>query len=334
MLIIVITSVLLNIHFYKHSSDLEKLIHEDREKIQELSAMIESSGSGNLSVFMNTILEEVDTEMKMKGALSDSVIQKLATLSYSFKPHKIYIGDSISKKTISPERGQLMLALLMLDIDSASFTQIKSEVTFAGANLEGADLRGVDLSNADLKGAHFKEANLKKVNLSGADLSDAVLYAANLDSAKLVATNLKRADMRWAMLNHAQLQTADLSGAQMMQAQFIYAEMYKANIQNANLSGAIMQNSNLINANLIGSNLEKTNFNRSNLSFANMRLTKQTETIYSDANLQKVIVDSTWVKDVSDLNIIGYDQILQNYILINDTSDVSGYPYFRLTKLN
>lgn len=331
--VIVIASVIFNIKFYKQNSDLEKQIHEDRKKIQELSAIIESSGSGNLSVFMNTILEEVDSEMKTKSVLSDSVIHKLATLSYSFKPHKIYEGDSISEKTISLERGQLLLALLMLDIDSVSFLRIKSEVSFAGANLNGADLRGVDLSNADLKGAHFKVANLKRVNLSGADLSDAVLYAANLDSAKLVATNFKRADMRWAMLNHAQLQSADLSGAQMMQAQFANAEMYRATIQNADLSGAIMQNANLTSANLIGSNLQRVNFKNAILMYVNMRLTNQFEAIYSDANLHKAIVDSTWMKDSPGWNLTGYEYIKEKYKLLNDTADVTNYPYYRLTEI-
>ncbi len=325
-----------NVYMHKQNALLITQIQDQNKNIKELSEMIESAGAGNLTSFMNMMLDEVDHALKTNPGvvLSDTIIEKIAALSLSFKPYKYFEGDSISEKKMSPERGQLLLALLLMDIDSVSFSKIKSNVTFSGANLNGVDLKGADLSNADLKGAHFKETNLSGTNFNHADLSDAELYAANLDSANFSGADLKRSDLRWAQLNDAELSRADMNGAQMASAQFINANLYKAKIQFADLTGAILHKANLSGVDLMGTGLTKANLSEADLSNTDLRMIKPDEAILNGAEFNKAIVDSTWMKNLNIWRLIGINEIRDNYKIINDTADQWKKPIYRLKKID
>ncbi|MFN0275276.1 MAG: pentapeptide repeat-containing protein [Chitinophagales bacterium] len=330
--IIAAAGVILSVLLFKQNTSLKTQLTGQENKVRDLSKMIETAGSGNIAGLMNNILDEISAELKTEGMLSDSMINKIASLSYSFKPYTYFEGDSLSEKKMSPERGQLLIALLLLDIDSASFSKIKNKVTFAGANLNGADLHGVDLSYADLQGAHCKETILSGANLKGINLSDANLYAAKLDSAELSVADLKRTDLSWAVFHGADLTRADLNGAFMKNTQFISAELSYAKIQWASAEGTIFHKANLENANLMGTNLEKVNLSQANLHKADLRLVKLKDANVFDAEMNRAIVDSTWADSLVIWRLTNTKEILQKYQLKNDTADQWKNPLFRLNK--
>lgn len=332
MIVITITAIVTSIFFYFNNTKLQKQIADEREMMQSMSEIIEKAGSGQLAPIMHTVLEEIHAALQSPtyNGLNDTLISKLATLSYSFTPYPYFEGDSISVRKISPERGQLLIALFLLDIDSVSFQKIKSHVSFSGANLNGANLQGVNLSGADLRGAHFKEANLTGANLNGADISDALLYAAKLDSTSMISTNLKRADMRWCTCNFAAMQMADLNGAQMENAQFMHANLYGASVQYANASGAIFYKGNLLKADLMGTQMIKTNFADANMEYTNLRLVTPQDAIWNNTLLHKATVDSTWMQKMETWQLIGKEEIIQKYQLVNDTADQWKNPLHRL----
>ncbi|MFN3940496.1 MAG: pentapeptide repeat-containing protein, partial [Chitinophagales bacterium] len=326
--------IVVSILLFRQNQSLKNQVTDRHADLQALSEIIEKAGSGSLVTFMQHILEELNTAMQSPAyaGINDTLIAKLSALSNSFTPYPYFEADSISARKISPERGQLLIALLLLDIDSVSLQKIKSAVSFSGANLNGANLAGVDLSGADLRGAHFKEANLKGANLNGADMSDALLLAANLDSATLISTNLKRADMRWSRHNFAQMQAANLNGALMTNAQFIHTDLYKASLQFADVSGAIFYKGNLHSADLMGTTMVKTNFTEADMDYTNLRLTNPQESIWDNTSLHKATVDSMWMQKMEQWRLIGKEAILQHYQLANDTADQWNNPLHRLNK--
>lgn len=317
---------------YRQNAELRTQLRDRDKNIRELSDMLAFSGSGELAPLMDGILSELDHNLKLHpgDVLNDTIINKLKTLSLSFQPRKFYAGDSLTEKKISPERGQLLIGLILLDIDSASFDRIKRAVTFSGANLFKADLHGADLRNADLSGVYLKEANLSGANLSEANLSDADLWGAKLDTAILMGTDLKRTDLRWAQFNGANMREANMNGAKMSGAQFIKADLYKAFIQWADMSGVMLNNADFQYADLMGTVLQKTNFHDADLSHADLRLTNLKEADLSNTRLHKAIVDSTWNNKLPELRITGAREIHEAYELENDTADQWKNPLFRL----
>jgi uncharacterized protein YjbI with pentapeptide repeats len=133
-------------------------------------------------------------------------------------------------KPLSPERGQLLITLTRLPLDTHTNRKIYQSTIFKAADLRGANLRAVDLKAADLRAA----------NLRGADLSEADLNEANLREANLIIANLSGAD----------LSRADLSGAYLMGAYLIRAKLNRVNLRSAYLLGADLSEADLSEADL------------------------------------------------------------------------------------
>jgi uncharacterized protein YjbI with pentapeptide repeats len=333
---IVICCVVVSILLFKQSMSLRNQLAVQEKKIKDLSEQALSAASGNLAGLMQRILDDVANELEANpgAVLSDTLVNKIAAVSHTFKPYKYFTGDSLTERIASPERGQLLLALLLMDMDSASFEKVKRNVTFSYADLHGAYLRGANLSNADLKGANFQSADLSKALFLGADLSDANLYAAKLDSALLDMAILKRADMRWARLNYATLKMANMNGAQMMHSQFIHAVLFNANMQWADMSGAIFREAGMYKSNLMGSIVNNTNFTKANLDRSNLRLIQADASIFNGVQLHAAIADSSWFNNMEVWRLIGKDEIKNTYILVNDTTIHFNYPLFRFQKID
>lgn len=331
ILLIASAGLICSLMFYKQNNTLQSQIADNKSKMQDMSAIIQQAGSGNLAGMMQHILDAVQLQTASGAIITDTLLSQLAALSYTFTPYPYFDGDTIAQRSISPQRGQLLMGLLLMDIDSVSFQKIKNTVSFAGAQLSGADLHGVDLSGADLVGAHLTEANLRAANLNNARLSDALLYAAQLDSATMLSADLKRADLRWSTLHDADLTMADLNGAQMANAQFMHTQLYRATLQYAEVSNAIFYQSNLHSADLMGTAMQKTNFTEADMSFTNLRLVSPNDAIWNNTLLQKATVDSTWMQNMDAWHLIGKEEIRQHYQLVNDTVDQWKNPLHRLT---
>src|SRR5262249_17519619 len=155
-------------------------------KIQEQSELMQSARKSNMTFLLNDILDKVDDDLKNNPNrnLTDKTIANIVkAFNNSFIPYRNWEGDSLSEKGLSPERGQLLLALYKKNMDSSSFNKIKRSADFSGSDLKYGDLGGIDLNGANLENADFSNANLSGANLKGADLRGANLYGAHADSA-------------------------------------------------------------------------------------------------------------------------------------------------------
>jgi uncharacterized protein YjbI with pentapeptide repeats len=261
------------------------LMQKQTELAQRQMSLEEASRRSALVVLMSNIMDKVDREIenqqkglsqsqkeKIRYRLSQSLIGQIAALSHSFKSYRYMEGDTLIERPLSPERGQLLMTLTLLPLDTATLNKVYQSATFQEADLkmailDGAYLSGVDLNGADLSMASLNDVNLSEASLTSADLSNTSLHRANLYSAMLD----QGAGWGPARLDGAMLLGANLSGAYMV----------GTDLGGANLSGAFIIGTDLSGANLGGAffgamdytdvPLGEANLREANLEFADLR---------------------------------------------------------------
>lgn len=292
--------------------------------IDQQAAMIDSGRQhANLNL-MNIVLANVSEELEntQEKKLSDETIEQIAALSYSFTSHKYLGSDGIPANTRSPERGQLLLLLTSMHIDSGSLNKIMAKTSFAGALLRDADLEGKNLAGVNLQGADLQDAHLKDANLNSANLSFANLWGADLHQAQLIGANLKRADLSWSILNEADLKWGNLQEADLIAVQARNISLRGAFLQWVDLSGAILNGADLANTDMFRANLKKAQLENANLSGSIL-----TYAILSEANLQGVnlseavltnliISDQHWLVKLDEWDVRGASDIQIKYKMI------------------
>ena len=317
---------------WQQRSFFKKQMEKQDKKIREQAELIESARKSNMVYLMSNVLADVKEELKKSDTLSEDAVARVAALSFSFKPYRRLEGDTLSGKELSPERGQLLIFLLLMKMDSISFDRIKQRASFASADLKGVDLENADLGGAILNGANLKGADLNDADLNHADLKDANLWGAKLNGADLSGADLKRADLRWAQLNGTDLRSAVMDGAQMSGAQLLKSDLQKASVQYAFLEGALLNEANLTQVNFVGSGMKRTNLGMADLTRSDLRTADLTEASLSGAILDKVLVDSNWNDKINGWRLTGVKEIQGEYSAITDSLDQWKHAVYRLKK--
>ena len=218
--------------------DQTKLFEKQNDKIDAQIQLEESNRRGALIVMMSNIMDKVDDELKEREkldssrALSQQLIGRIAAISQSFRPYRFWQDSVLIEKPFSPERGQLLLALVNSDLSPNTYKKLYQETTFQEAYLEGvnliqANLYGAKLSGANLMGAHLVEADLRE-----ADLREVNFKIATLAGANLIAANLRKADLDGAYFGYAKLIGADLRGTRLTGNNFSEANLKNAKVNN------------------------------------------------------------------------------------------------------
>ncbi|MDX2069993.1 MAG: pentapeptide repeat-containing protein [Haliscomenobacter sp.] len=208
-----------------------ELLQNQNQLIKNQMSLEEASRRGALVMLMSNIFDKVDDEIKeqkaemskhgkivtdsTKFSISQSLIGQIAALSHALKPYRFMDGEILINEPLSPERGQLLLTITRLPLDTTSLKHIYAKATFEGADLREAilfeaNLIGVNLMGANLFWTQMTGANLSGANLSGAELKGAILRRAILRDAILVSANLEGVSFTWADLEGAILTSDQL----------------------------------------------------------------------------------------------------------------------------
>ena len=326
---VIILCLLFSITLIKLDKKIEEQNQAQEQIIAQHLAVEESLRKNGLMILMGKLLDKVEEELRQSPdrSLSDDTIDRIAQLSHSFEPegYRYFENDSLSRKAYSVERGQLLQELLLLEMDSNTFENIKRKVDFAGADLRNLNLVGKNLSHINLMCANFHRAYLQQVNFKKADLRGSSFWAANLDSSHFNESALNRVDFRWADLNGINLENAVLKGANLSNAKFKNTNLANATIRWAKLYGTFLNGANLSGSDLYGSDLRNANLNHADL-------TKTTlwEVQLAGANLSETLLDSAtvqtedWLSKIRDWMIEGSEYITQSYeISISDSKNSS-----------
>lgn len=317
--------------FTKAQAQFENKIRKDQFEFSE-SVRVKS-----LAQLMGNIFDKIDEELKdnSQRTLSKETIGRIGALSHSYKPYRCLEGDSLSLKRKSPERGQLLLALSQMNIDTSSFNQIKLKTSFVGADLKDADLRNANLSGIDLSQANLEGADLSGANMIEVNLKEANLWGANLNKVNLKGANLWGANLAWAKLNESDLRECMMDGVDLTSAKLRAANLTGVKLQWADLTGAFLNEANLVNADLKGALFIKANLSDANLSKANLNFTNLSRTNLTQTNLALVNLDRTgfeienWFEKLNECNVIGAKEIQTNYKVVVDKT---GRSNFRVVK--
>lgn len=205
--------------------------------------LIEADRRSSLVFLMSNILDKVDEEIRgqrdsirrklgvvpdsTRFALSKPLTSRIVALSRAFRSYRMLQGDSLSKP-VSPERGQLFIALMGSKLDSFTQNTIVNQGDFIDAIVEYIDLSEANLESANLRGAYFSLAKFNYANLIEADLKYSYLGDTEFIGAKLIAADLQ----------HADLSRANLSKASLVGANFGYAYLHQTYLKDAILSFA------------------------------------------------------------------------------------------------
>ncbi|MFN0216701.1 MAG: pentapeptide repeat-containing protein [Saprospiraceae bacterium] len=332
--VLVLGGALGGLRIYREMEFSKLQVQNQDRQLRELESLIAQRKNNNLEPLMRIILEDIGEELNHHPGrrLRDTTIARIAALNLAFEPYHFVDGDSLSNLAYSPERGQLLQALVLMNIDSGSFAKIKGHVLFAQADLRGARLKGADLSGINLKKAILKDADLSGANLKGADLGEANFWGANLNRANLSQTDLKRADFSWALLNESSLAGANLNGATLSNAQLRKADLVDANFQWGQTVGAMFNEANLASINLRGTNLSKANLSQANLCYTDLRNIDLSEANLLGAQFGKAMVEEKWPEKLNQWNPVGLKEMNETFSVVNDSSDTFKVPLFRLNK--
>ncbi len=311
-------------------------IQLQQSHIDQQAAPIDSGRQIGMINMMNIILANVHEELgkTTERKLSDETIEQIAALSYSFNSHVYLESHGIPPHQRSPERGQLLLLLTTMQIDSGCLHKIMTKTSFAGALLREADLEGTNLAGVDLQGADLQDANLQGANLDSANLSFVNLWGANLHQAHLNGTNLKRADLSWSILNEADLEKSDLKEADLTSAQLRKTNLRGAILKWADLNGAFLNEADLTGADMFRSNLVRTQMTGTILNAANMSLTNMMEASLINADLtgttlnDAVVSNKNWLTLLAEWQVTSANEIQLDYKLEEEA--FNGKPIYRL----
>lgn len=197
------------------------LFNAQNEKIEQQTFLIESQRRNALIFELGNVLDAIkeETDFGKKKEISDQLIGRISALSRSFKPYRYLRGNSLSKE-LSPERAQLLIALLESDLNSTVLDKIYAKSDFTKSDLEGAKLSKsyltkIDLSYSSLINANLSEANLNQANLFSCDLSNADFFLSSMVGTNLYSVKANKAHFSDADLRYATLVSADFKGAVM-----------------------------------------------------------------------------------------------------------------------
>lgn len=312
MVPIVLTLLLISVLFlfFKNQS-LKSELGILNKQISNINSLSSSDEVKFLGV-MNSLLDTAGNELKSSNnnTLSTSVIGRIVALSNSIESYQFIATDTGILKKYSPVKGQLLLGLVHMNMDSSSFTQIKRQVSFAGADLSNSNLSGFDLKGINLKEANFTGASLKGTNLSNSNLFGANFYKAHLEEINLSHSMLKRANLNWSNLSDAILVGANLEKGNLANATLSATDFRGAILNEAILSSAILHQ-----ADLTGCKFNQASLIAANLSDAILVNVSMRSANLVNVNLKNTLVDSTWLEDLEKWNVYGKDDLVRRYDL-------------------
>lgn len=318
----IVTLSLLIILIYRNLALEATLKGEREDQIRKFNAVTESlRNSRNVELMAGLLLEvEKYSAINPNIPIPESLIERLASLSQTLKPYRTLGPDDDSVRTLSPERGRLLVTLMRMPLDSLSAMRIRQACTFVRSDLRDLDLSGLDLSHVNLREADLSFTRLSRSKLDGADLSKAALKGIDLRGSSVQRTSFVHADLKHALLDSADLTGANLNGAHLENAQLRNANLHNASIQWAFLNGVVSVGSNYKAADLTRSELKNGNFQYACFDSANIYRVLLHNSDLRNVRLHDAKVQEIWFEDLDIAVPKGIQDIKNSYRIETDSN--------------
>ena len=332
-IVIVLLSVTALAIFYLQNIEYRSRIEHLDELVSAQENLIDSLRGSSAGFRLANLIDRIDRELHDRQ-LDEETIRHIAAFSNSLNPYYFRSGDTLSRKPVSPERGQLLIYLHNLQLDTTTLNEIAEAVIFEYADLRGTDLRNAYLRNFKLRFADLQDAILDSADLSNTDLREANLWGIKGPNTILNESQLNRSDMRWADLTEAKLRKANLNGVNLSSARLRRADLTDAKLQYSDISYASLLEADMPNINMLGTNTYGIDLRNSNVVGGHLRLINFIEVSLQGANLtgvylaQATVPDTSWFEWVEEREVIGIDSIRIGYDIVRIKEN--GTPRFEL----
>jgi uncharacterized protein YjbI with pentapeptide repeats len=225
-----------------------KLIHLQTE-------LAESARRSTLVFEQSSILDEIDEELDAlpNGVATGNVFLsprlegRIVAFSRSLRPYRYLDGDQLTRAPLSPERGQLLLALINSQIELSSMV---SQADFSYADLSGINFRAPAWS-ATSRGNRAPTPSsyrLLRIDLSGASFRSSTIGSLLFESSRLPKSTFQNSFVYSTVFAEAQLDSANFSHAVIRGSRFISVGLSGADFTSASLLGVTFVETDFSNA--------------------------------------------------------------------------------------
>ncbi len=276
----------------------------------------------HLASLMMDFLWDVRQELQENPArkLRDTTISRMARISESFQPYLRLNEGGSDSILVSPERGQLMEAVLSMEMDSTTFSLIRKRVTFAHAELSGLSLKGIDLSHGDFRSANFRNTQLTGGSCRNCDLRRANFTGAILNRVDFTDADMRRVVFHWTEAKESIFRHTYLDGADLSHAVLSRSDLSESIFQWGEMGGANLTGTTATEVDFMKTGMKGVIFARTNLTNSNMRRTDVAQASFMDAILDGVSVnEGNWIQLLQTWSVSGANEINARYSVEPDT---------------
>lgn len=263
-------------------SSQNKLLNFQNNRIDQQTNLQEAERRSAIVYLFNNVLDKIDEELKEKDlngkerSLSAELIARIASLTQALKPYKYLDNDQIISRAVSPEKGQLLSALLNSNLSRDTYKEIFRKSNFRYSELEHADLRNIFLDSVDLSQSVFFNCNFSNSEFNNVRLQNAILTFSSFKNSKINRSDFSKSNM------------AAING---QNTEFQNCTLNSVNLAGSNLTGAIFKSNQHFKLELGQVLFGILSQSHSNLKavkkYDNFRLIYGTQTEYIDSKNQK-----------------------------------------------
>lgn len=222
------------------------LILRQNNRLDQQTYLQEAERRSALVFLMGNIFDEMNQELKdtsnKKKYLSQPLIRQIISLSHGLRPYKFLVNDELTDKEYSPERGQLLVALLNSNIDTSSLYLIFKKADFTSTYLNNTNLSSSIISYIDLSNSNITNSNMDDCKLDFSDLRNVNFSGSTLNSTSFERTFLMGASLCYTELAYAKLENANLD--EVLISKFSYMTIGKENFIKTKYSKEIIKEHN------------------------------------------------------------------------------------------
>ena len=199
-----IFAIVFSVALYSATLLQVRKVDDQNKLITVQNNLAEASRRSSLIFLFGNVLDRLSEELKSEGNkerdLSTELVGRIAALAQAFKPYRFIEEGFLIKAPLSPERGQMIVALYNSKLSEQSYFDIFNSTNLSNADLRDATLHKANLSESKMINANFFGANLISANLQQGDFTNANFQYARLDNSNISIANMTRADLRFANL--------------------------------------------------------------------------------------------------------------------------------------
>lgn len=204
------------------------LFASQNKRIDQQTNLQEADRRSSIVYLFSNVLDKIDDELKKPGnqktrVLSTELISRIASLTQALKPYKYLRNDELLEKAVSPERGQLLSALMNFKLDSITYLQI-----FEKANFQNSELFNTVLAD---------------VELNGINLANSEIINSNISNTNFANSNLKNVVFDGSYMPNTTFNNCSFQGAKLRNVNAINSKYFRCYLFDVDFSGAFLQNS-------------------------------------------------------------------------------------------